>query len=179
MEKQKLFSEIPCLKGESITIKKLTPECADGLRMLTQDNDVYRFLPKTLFEKKYDTDYVIAHLYDECLKESLILGVFSQGEFAGLAEIYGCSETLAKASIGIRLLRKYRSKGVAAQASKMLIDYLFNEAGIKAITASAMPENKASEKVLKKLGFKLVSENEYEDWGFENLTLADKWILKK
>ena len=179
MEKQKLFSEIPCLKGESITIKKLTPEYADGLRKLTQENEVYRFLPKTLLEKKYDTDYVIAHVYDECLKESLILGVFSDGEFSGLAEIYGYSETLSKASIGIRLSKEYRGKGIAAQASELLIDYLFNETDVKTITASVMPENKASENVLKKLGFKIVSQTKYEDWGFENLTLADKWILKK
>ena len=32
---------------------------------------------------------VIRHLYDECFKESIILGVFMEGDFCGLAEIYG------------------------------------------------------------------------------------------
>lgn len=176
---KKLFSEIPCIKGERITIKKLTPDCANGLRELTEDDAVYRFLPAILFERKYDADYVIERLYDECLKESLILGVFSDGEFCGLAEIYGYNEFLSKANVGFRALRRYWGRGIASEASALLIDYLFSETDIKTIGASVMSENKASEKVLKKLGFERLPDAEYEDWGLEKLTLADKWILKK
>ena len=82
----KLFSDIPCLQSERITVRKLTPQDADGLRELTDCAEVYRFLPTFLFEKKYDdAQYVISKLYsDECLKTSLIPGFFSTVNSADL-----------------------------------------------------------------------------------------------
>lgn len=75
--KKNLFSEIPVLIGERVTLRALTRRDAEGLRKLTKSEEVYRYLPAFLFEKRYgDAEYVIDHLYDECLKESLILGVF-------------------------------------------------------------------------------------------------------
>lgn len=87
----KLFSEIPVLRGERIEIKSLTSADAPALKEMTDDREVYRYLPAFLFEKKYpDVNTVIERLYDECIEESLILGVFLDGEFCGLAEFYGC-----------------------------------------------------------------------------------------
>jgi len=40
-----------------------------------------------------------------------------------------------------------------------------------------MLENKASARVLEKNGFAMVVHNVGEDWGYETLTPADKWIL--
>jgi len=47
---------------------------------------------------------------------------------------------------------------------------------LKKITASTMVENKASARVLRKNGFDLVVSAVGEDWGYEELTIADKWI---
>ena len=112
MMKKKLFSEIPCLKGERVTLRPLTASDADGLSELTQSAEVYRYLPTFLYEKKYtDTAYVIDHLYDECLKTSLILCVFTDDGFCGLAEIYGYRASLLKASVGYRLLERCWGEG--------------------------------------------------------------------
>ena len=74
---KKLFSEIPYLQSERIVLRKLVDADADALRELVDSPAVYRYLPTFLFEKQYgDIHYVIRHLYDECFKESIILGVF-------------------------------------------------------------------------------------------------------
>ncbi len=86
--KKKLFSEIPYIAGSRLVLKKLTEENAAALGELASSKKVYRYLPTFLFEQKYaDASYVIGHLYDECWKESIILGIFLNGGFCGVAEM--------------------------------------------------------------------------------------------
>lgn len=174
---KKLFSEIPTLKGERVTLRPLTAAEADGLRKLTESAEVYRYLPTFLYEKKYDDKaYVIEHLYDECIKESLILGVFLDEEFCGLAEIYGYRAPLLKASVGYRLLESAWGKGIATETLGILVKYLLEETDIRIITASTMKENTASANVLKKNGFKPVGYTVFENWGYAKPILTLKWI---
>ena len=173
----KLFSEIPCLEGENITLKALTSADTEALHALCESEAVYRYLPTFLYEQKNeDKDYVIAHLYDECLETSLILGVYREGSFCGLAEIYGYRAPLLKASVGYRLLENYWGKGIATEALALLVKYLLEETDIEIITASTMLENRASAKVLKKNGFKHVARGVPENWGYALPTVTDKWL---
>ena len=175
--KKKLFSEIPFLKGTRLTLRRLTRADQSGLQELVDSPSVYRYLPTFLFEQKYpDVGYVIDHLYDECWKESIILGVFMEDEFCGLAEMYGYRDPIHKISVGYRLLERCWGKGIAGEALGMIIDYLYNETDIEIITASTMLENRASANVLRKNGFQLVVHAVDEDWGYDRPTVTDKWI---
>lgn len=174
---RKMFSEIPDLKGDRLTLRALTLNDADSLRELTESAEVYRFLPTFLFEQKYDdAEYVINHLYNECIKQSLILGVFTDDSFCGLAEIYGYRAPLLKASVGYRLLPRFWGQGIATETLGILVKYVLEETDVEILTASTMLENKASANVLKKNGFKRVARATPENWGYPHLTLTDKWI---
>ncbi len=175
---KQLFSEVPTLRGERIVMRRLTEEDAPGLRAMVSNDRIYRYEPSFLYERKYpDIDRVIRTLYTECFQESIILGIFENGSFCGLGEIYGYREPIHKASVGYRLLEECWGRGLATEALGLLVRYLTDEAGIEIITASTMVENKASANVLKKNGFTLVESGVGEDWGWEQPTLADKWIL--
>lgn len=175
---KELFSEIPCLKGERVTLRALTSDDADGLRELTGDEEVYRYLPTVLFEKRYDdAEEVISRLYDECLNDSLILGIFTQDRFCGLAEVYGCYPALRKVSIGCRLARAAWGQHLAAEALGLLLDHLTLEKGIEVVTASVMTDNPMSPRSLKKLGFKRVTHGVEKDWGFDHPVKTDLWEL--
>ena len=172
-----LFSEIPVIEGGRLVLRRLTAEDADSLGELAGSREVYRYLPTFLFEQKYaDAREVIRRLYDECLQDSLILGVFMQGDFCGLAEFYGYRETIRKISVGYRFLERSWGKGIATETLGLMVDYLYGETGIEIITASTMVENRASANVLIKNGFDLVVRAAEEDWGYPAPTLADKWI---
>ena len=174
---KRVFDRIPHLSRNETVIKEVSLKDKEGLCELRDNPKVYRYLPTFLFEKKYDEpEYVIRHLYDECIKESLITGIFYEGELAGLFEMYGYREEIHKVSVGYRLSERFWGKGIATCVLGMMVDYLYNEAGIEIITASTMPENKASERVLEKNGFELVTRNSPEDWGYKELTPTDKWI---
>lgn len=175
--KKKPFSEIPTLRGEWITLRKITQADAPSMKELTDSPAVYRYLPTFLFEKKYDDiSYVIRHLYDECLKESLILGAFQGDDFCGLAEMYGFRDPIHKISVGYRFLERCWGHGIATQTLELLVKYLYDETDIEIITASTMIENLASAKVLQNNGFNLVVHAVPEDWGYETPTITDKWI---
>ena len=120
-------------------------------------------------------DDVIRHLYDECLEDSLILCLYRQGDFCGLAELYGYRGAIHKISIGYRLLEKYWGQGIAGEAVNLLLSYVQKEKGIEIITASSMVENHASARVLEKSGFVCVG-TAWEDWGFDRPTRVHKWI---
>lgn len=185
---KKLFSEIPYIKGNGIVLREITQDDADSLRELTGNEAVYRYLPTFLFEKQYDsTEYVIAHLYDECFRESIILGIYltdpgageesrAKEEFCGLAEMYGFRDEIHKISVGYRLLERFWGQGIASKALSLMVDYLYNETDIEIITASTMVENRGSARVLEKNGFDLVVHAVPEDWGYEEPTITDKWI---
>ena len=175
--KKKLFSEIPYIEGERLTLRQITQEDAKGLEKMIHDPEVYRYLPTFLYEKKYeDISYVIAHLYDECFMESIILGVFEEEKFCGFIELYGYREEIHKISVGFRFCKECWGKSIAHDALQMMVKYLYEETDIEIITASSMIENKASARVLEKSGFSLVIHAAEEDWGFDTPTLADKWI---
>ena len=174
---KKLFSEIPCLKGKRVTLRPLAADDADGLRELTESDAVYRYLPAFLFESKYeDKAEVIARLYDECIGDSLILGIFTDDAFCGLAEIYGYRAPLSKASVGYRLLERYWGKGIATEALGLLVKYLLEETDVRIITASTMAENHTSAHVLQKNGFRQLPDTEPEDWGYAEPIMAEKWL---
>ena len=172
-----LFPDQPVLKGERICIRPLVAPDAPDLAKLTKE-EVYRYLPTYLFEKKYpDTRNVIEKLYTEGLVDSLIMGVFMENRFCGLAEVYGYRGYIHKASVGYRFLKEEWGKGIATEALNLMIKELIDNRGIEIITASTMVENRASAHVLQKAGFMLVNSNVDEDWGFPEPTPADKWIL--
>lgn len=174
---KKLFSEIPYLKGDRLVLKKIEDADADALAELAHNPNIYTYLPTFLFEQKYDDIHtVIRKLYDECFQDSIILGIYLEDSFCGIAEMYGYRENIHKISVGYRLLERYWNMGIASEALKMMVQYLLNDTDIEIITASTMLENRSSANVLRKNGFELVSSGVGEDWGYPDPTPADKWI---
>ena len=89
---KKLFSEIPRIEGERLLLHRIVETDAPALERFAHSDAVYRYLPTFLYEQKYpDICRVIRGLYEECFRESILLGVFlrEDGAFCGLAEMYG------------------------------------------------------------------------------------------
>ena len=192
----KLFDEIPYLGNERIELKRLVPSDAVKLKELTDNENVYRYLPTFLFEKQFeDPKEAIEKMYEGLFRnrESLILGIFlregrgeseavtdihseERGTFCGLAEYYGFKDELHKTCLGYRLSESFWGRGIASGTVKLMIDYLYFRTDTEIITASTMVENKASERVLTKNGFIMTSKAVEEDWGYEKPTITDKWF---
>ena len=80
-------------------------------------------------------------------------------------------EKLEFIDIGYAFLSKGRGKGYASEATKLIIEYVRKKFQQEKVYAFTMPKNKASQKLLEKLGFKYIGvekvfENS-EDFVFE------------
>lgn len=62
------------------------------------------------------------------------------------------------AELGAVIARAYWSQGIVTAAARRVIDYAFNELGLKEIRADLVQRNEASKRVLEKLGFEYVEE---------------------
>lgn len=180
---KKLYDEIPFLESEYIVIKKMEDGDAEVLERMTKSERVRRYLPTFLYEQNNaDIHEVIRQFYDSCFaeKNGIFLGIYwkedDRRDFCGILELYEFRDNIQHVSIGCRLAEEYWGKEIAAQATSMIVDYLYNETDIEIITASSMIENQASANVLKKCGFTLVNSGVEEDWGLEKPVLVDKWI---
>ena len=179
--RKKPFSEIPDIEGERVVLDKVVDTDADALRDLVDNPLVQRYLPTFLFEKQFDDAHeAIREMYGELFesKESLILAirVKEEGELAGLAEFYGLCDRLHKVSVGLRFRECWWGHGLATEATRLMVDYLYGETDIEIVTASTRIENKASAHALEKVGFIRTACGVDEDWGFHEPTIVDKWF---
>ncbi len=62
-------------------------------------------------------------------------------------------DSLELPEIGYAFLAKFRSNGYATESARAVIDYARNELGLKRVVAITSPENEASIRVLRKIGF--------------------------
>jgi RimJ/RimL family protein N-acetyltransferase len=75
----------------------------------------------------------------------------SSGRFAGWCGLWRLKET-EETEVGYALLKKFRGKGYAAEASEAFLKYGFEELKLKEIVAVARPENRASRRVMERIG---------------------------
>lgn len=79
--------------------------------------------------------------------------------------------------LGYRFLPEYWGKGLATEASLAILDYGFNTLNIETIIAIAMPENRASTRVMEKVGMRFDKLAPYdpgmEDVAWYSMTKSD------
>ena len=181
----RLFDEYPCLEDESIILRKMTEDDAPALQAFAEDEETYRYLPTFLYEQKYaDKEEAIARMDAECFDtgEGILLAVCfreAPDRLIGIAEIYNYEEKKQKASIGCRLMKEARGKGVGRRVVTLLRNYLIRDIGLRTITAHIMTDNAASAKIAGRCGFLNKYPDTYGDWGYPDLTHADKYVYKR
>ena len=102
------------------------------------------------------------------------------GQYNGITDFIICFKTDLKPigkigvwsgdEIGLLLDRPHWRKGLAGEALKAILPYLFDKRKLESITADIDPRNEASKSILKKFGS--------EGKGFEKNTLqsGDEWV---
>lgn len=103
------------------------------------------------------------------MKKLIIAGIYLVNEpdkLIGLAEMFDYKKRTNIITISYRINEKYWNQGIASNAVKAMLAYLFNEIGINLIQAFVIPQNNYSKRVLLNNGFKkeeiLVQE---KNWG--------------
>ncbi len=145
------------LETNRLILRQLTMEDADNLFQLDSDSEVMRFINGGK-PTRYET---IQH---QLLPQWLAYYEKYQGygfwaaiekssdEFIGWFHFRPASDNPDEIELGYRLRKKLWGQGYATEASRALISKGFNELGTQRVVALALPTNKASIRVMEKLG---------------------------
>lgn len=86
------------------------------------------------------------------------LGLFLKetGSFIGIISLYDVSKPDNKAKLGYWIGKGYRNKGYVSEGIKRILDFAFDELSLNKVSAKSLEDNEISNKILKKMGFRLV-----------------------
>ena len=143
------------LESDRIVLKPIEEEDLPLLLELRWDETLTDYLihdpismvhQKKWFEKVYKNgDLALSIFYKE--NEQL--------RHIGLIGLYDFNQRHRRATWkSLRIIPEYQGKGIAMEASLMLLDYGFNTLNLHKITSDSFEENSSILKLLEKLGFK-------------------------
>ncbi len=159
------FSKIvkPFIKTDRLTIEDiLKSDKKQYFKLCTDDENNkyfgydYREDCKTTPTPNYFIDFV-QKLKDK--KEEYDFAVKKDGKLIGELCLYNF-DFFGTAELGFRFIPKEQGNGYATESATALIDYAFNKLKVTYLKARAFKENLPSNKLLTKLGFNKISEDE-------------------
>lgn len=146
------------LQTPRLRLRQLTESDLDTLYNATLDYEVMKYIKPVytdISQAKADLDKYLVYY-----QEKPGLGVFymenEEGKFIGLGTLKEPNPERDEVEVGYRLLKEYWGKGYATELAAALLKYGIEELGLPRIIAVAMPENKASLRVMEKIGMKAV-----------------------
>ncbi|WP_412984727.1 GNAT family N-acetyltransferase [Pontimicrobium sp. IMCC45349] len=141
------------LETERLYLRELTALDAKNFYMLNLDPEVMKYTGDVPF-KSIDSAKQFLENYSDYKNNGVgrwVVILKSTQAFIGWCGIKYTSE-LDEYDIGYRFFKNHWHKGYATEAAKACIDLGFKTHNIKTIVGRAMTENKASIKVLEKIG---------------------------
>ena len=163
------------VETERFYLREVLENDIDGFFELDSDPEVHRYLGnKPISDKNKLLDlirYIQQQYFENGIGRWAIVDK-QTNEFIGWCGLKLVKETINNKSdyydLGYRLIRKYWGKGIATETAKASIDYGFNVLKLNEIIGAIHCENKASNNVVKKLGFELIEtfyfDNELHNW---------------
>ena len=141
------------LQTPRLIIREFRPDEEETYLEMYRDADINRHLTKRTDEERRERFKELLAGYGS--KDLGRWGVFdpANGNLAGTCKLLPNDTDPEKMEIGYVLAKKYWGKGLATELAKALLEYGFNQIGLKEICACVDFENIASQNVLLKAGF--------------------------
>ena len=118
-------------------------------------SDARSFIAHAIWSWKKGTQYVFAIEVD--------------GKFVGVIDLHNVDKRSKKAEVGYWVGRKYWGKGYGTVALKQILEFAFKKLKLHKVTGIALESNKASIRVMEKVGFR--KEGTLRD----NYKIGNKW----
>lgn len=181
-----LFEIFPYLENDKVIIKKMELNDVEALSEISDNDNVYRFIPPFLYKKSSKVlETAIKNLgkKDFEKKKQIIAGIYlkdNPNRLVGLAEMFDYKKRENKITIGYRVNEDYWNKKIASNTLKLMVDYLVNEIGITTLNAFVMPQNLYSSKILLNNGFvKEDYTSQEKNWGGQEIVSVDVYTYRK
>ncbi len=181
------------LETERLILRQFSEDDADNLFELDRDREVMRFinggtptdydviqqerLPRILSFYQVYEHYGIWAVVEK--SSNIFIGwfhFFPAREIAYVAELkLGTDDDIA---LGYRLRQSHWGKGYATEGSRMLVDQGFSNWNIQRVISWALVMNKASTRVMEKVGLKLEKEFMFTEKHLPSLQPSERKAVK-
>jgi RimJ/RimL family protein N-acetyltransferase len=160
--------KLPELETERLSLRQWSLDHLEAIIAMDRDPEVYRFLeePGDIDEQRTDTRERILTDFGPGLG---VWSIFRRAEpqrFLGYVLLIPLGDKGPQNELGFRLIRAAWGQGIAVEAGARLLRHGFETFDLAEIVAVTDPDNKGSEKTLKRLGFK--REGWRRAWGYDN-----------
>ena len=151
----KIFSNMPTLKGERLTLRRMHPIDADDMFSYAAREDVTRYLlwsphPDLSYTREYlryiQSRYALGDFYDWAVIDR------ESRRMIGTCGFTRISTENRSGEIGYVLSPDFWGRGYAVEAASLVMKFGFEELGLHRIEARFMQGNDRSLAVMKKLG---------------------------
>lgn len=181
-----VFDSYPVLVTERLTLQLHEESDLDDMYILRSDPDVMEFMdqaPATDKSVVLNRIRGIRQDFKDRIGINLTIKLKGSKEAIGYMSLWRIDHENHRVEIGYALKKEYWKQGISLEAAKAVIDFGFLKLKAHSIMANINPENKASEALLLKLGFKQEAyfrENYHFDGKFLDSAifciLASDWI---
>lgn len=152
------------IETERLFLRKITLDDKENMFRLHSDPDVQKYTGEPVVESIEEIENAIQTRINDYEKYGYgrWATVLKNGmQFVGWAGLAYLPE-FDEIDLGYRFLPEHWGTGIATEASQAILTYGFGELKLKKIIAIAMKENKASIKVMEKVGMKFDKFAPYE-----------------
>lgn len=157
MNIEAVFEQFPILKSDDIVLKKIEAHHLDEVFEIYNNDKVFEYCGIIPKHNKDTVKNMIGHFERDYNKRSRVKwGIFAKNEcdrLLGIIEALDFNQKVNSVTIGYFLAESHWGRGIASEAVKILLDFLFMDVNVNRIHAEVMPPNDTSKKVLLKNGF--------------------------
>lgn len=144
------FADAPKIETERLILRKITLDDAEDMYLYASDEEVTRYVIWDTHSSLSDTiEFINTFLSQYHLPWGIELK--ENGKFIGTVHFVWWQPEHS-AEIGYVLSREYWGKGLITEAARAIITFGFESMNLVRIQARCFLENKASERVMQKLG---------------------------
>lgn len=157
MELEAVFGQYPNLKSDDLILKKMEQTHLNELYEIYSNDAVFEYCGIIPKHNKDTVSKMIGHFDRDYNKQSRVKwGIFAHSDserLLGIIEAFDFDQRVNMVTVGYYLAESSWGKGLASEALRIVVQYLFAEVSVNRIQAEVMPLNEGSKRVLLKNGF--------------------------
>lgn len=152
-----VFGQFPILKSDTLTLKKVEEHHLEEVYDIYSNDTVFEYCGIIPKYNKATIKNMIGHFERDFIKRSRIKwGILTNVDserVVGIMEAFDFNQKVNMVTIGYFLAETEWGQGIAAEATRIVVKFLFEDVDVNRIQAEVMPANERSKRVLLKNGF--------------------------
>lgn len=157
MDSAALFNEFPRIESSRLILAEIGDDSLDDLFAIYSNDRVFQYCGILPRHNKETVSNMIGHFRRDYNKQlNVKMGIFLKNDLmklTGIIEIFQVEHKVNMVTLGYFLAEEYWGMGIATEAVRMVLPFLFGKVNVNRVQADVMPANEPSKRVLLKNGF--------------------------